>query len=118
MKTLYIFLTRSGTLLSNLVYHLTGAQYTHVSLAFDEDLSTLYSSTRKIVISKNPIYSESITKAAAPFFRPAALIFIENISFSPLIVFFTCKKTFPDKTGNTPVLLIQSRPVIFSSFCA
>ena len=41
------FLTRSGTLLSNLVYHLTGAQYTHVSLAFDEDLSTLYSSTRK-----------------------------------------------------------------------
>ena len=47
MKTLYIFLTRSGTLLSNLVYRLTGAQYTHVSLAFDEDLSTLYSSTRK-----------------------------------------------------------------------
>ena len=47
MKTLYIFLTRSGTLLSNLVHHLTGAQYTHVSLAFDEDLSTLYSSTRK-----------------------------------------------------------------------
>ena len=46
MKTLYIFLTRSGTLLSNLVYSLTGAQYTHVSLAFDEDLSTLYSSTR------------------------------------------------------------------------
>ena len=47
MKTLYIFLTRSGTLLSNLVYHITGAQYTHVSLAFDPDLSTLYSSTRK-----------------------------------------------------------------------
>ena len=47
MKTLYIFLTRSGTLLSNLVYHITGAKYTHVSLAFDEDLNTLYSSTRK-----------------------------------------------------------------------
>ena len=47
MKTLYIFLTRSGTLLSNLVDSLTGAQYTHISLAFDEDLSTLYSSTRK-----------------------------------------------------------------------
>ena len=47
MKTLYIFLTRSGTLLSNLVYRLTGAQYTHISLAFDEDLSTLYSSTRQ-----------------------------------------------------------------------
>ena len=47
MKTLYICLTRSGTLLSNLVYHITGAQYTHVSLAFDPDLTTLYSSTRK-----------------------------------------------------------------------
>ena len=47
MKTLYIFLTRSGTMLSNLVYHITGAQYTHVSLAFDPDLTTLYSSTRK-----------------------------------------------------------------------
>ena len=32
MKTLYIFLTRSGTLLSNLVYRLTGAQYTHCLL--------------------------------------------------------------------------------------
>ena len=47
MKTLYIFLTRSGTLVSNLVYALTGAEYTHISLAFDEDLSALYSSTRK-----------------------------------------------------------------------
>lgn len=47
MKTVYIFLTRSGTLLSNLVYVVTGAQYTHASVAFDEDLSTLYSSSRK-----------------------------------------------------------------------
>ena len=47
MKTIYILLTRSGTLLSNLVYTFTGANYTHASLAFDEDLSCLYSSTRK-----------------------------------------------------------------------
>ena len=47
MKTIYILLTRSGTLLSNLVYNLTGAPYTHVSMAFDEELSCLYSSTRK-----------------------------------------------------------------------
>ena len=47
MKTIYILLTRSGTLLSNLVYSFTGAEYTHASLAFDEDLSCLYSSTRK-----------------------------------------------------------------------
>ena len=33
MKTIYILLTRSGTLLSNLVYRLTGARYTHASLA-------------------------------------------------------------------------------------
>lgn len=31
----------------NLVYAVTGANYTHASLAFDEDLSCLYSSTRK-----------------------------------------------------------------------
>lgn len=47
MKTIYILLTRSGTLLSNLVYAVTGANYTHASLAFDDDLSCLYSSTRK-----------------------------------------------------------------------
>ena len=47
MKTIYVLLTRSGTLLSNLVYAVTGANYTHASLAFDEDLSCLYSSTRK-----------------------------------------------------------------------
>lgn len=50
MKTIYILLTRSGTLLSNLVYAVTGANYTHASLAFDEDLSCLYSSTRKTAI--------------------------------------------------------------------
>ena len=47
MKTLYILLTHSGTLLSNLINHMNGSKYTHVSLAFDEDLNTLYSSTRK-----------------------------------------------------------------------
>ena len=47
MKTIYILLTRSGTLLSNLVYAVTGANYTHASLAFDDDLNCLYSSTRK-----------------------------------------------------------------------
>lgn len=47
MKTIYILLTRSGTFLSHLVYQFTGAAYTHASIAFDEDLSCLYSSTRK-----------------------------------------------------------------------
>jgi hypothetical protein len=47
MKTIYILLTRSGTLLSKLVYAATGANYTHASLAFDAELNCLYSSTRK-----------------------------------------------------------------------
>ena len=47
MKTIYILLTRSGTLLSKLVYAVTGASYTHASMAFDAELSCLYSSTRK-----------------------------------------------------------------------
>ena len=50
MKTIYILLTRSGTLLSNLVYAVTGANYTHASLAFDEDLSCLYSLPAKTAI--------------------------------------------------------------------
>ena len=47
MKTIYILLTRSGTLLSKLVYAVTGASYTHASMAFDGELNCLYSSTRK-----------------------------------------------------------------------
>ena len=47
LKTIYILLTRSGTLLSKLVYAATGASYTHASMAFDEELNCLYSSTRK-----------------------------------------------------------------------
>lgn len=47
MKTIYILLTRSGTLLSHLVYRITGANYTHASIAFEEDMRCLYSSTRK-----------------------------------------------------------------------
>ena len=47
MKTIYILLTRSGTLLSKLVYAATGASYTHASMAFAAELNCLYSSTRK-----------------------------------------------------------------------
>ena len=41
MKTIYILLTRSGTLLSKLVYAATGASYTHASMAFDAELNCL-----------------------------------------------------------------------------
>lgn len=47
MKTIYIFLCRSGTFLSRMVSQVTHDTYTHVSLAFDDGLETLYSSSRK-----------------------------------------------------------------------
>lgn len=47
MKTIYILLTRSGTLLSNLVFLLTGDPFTHASISFDPSLQPLYSSARK-----------------------------------------------------------------------
>ncbi len=47
MKTIYILLTRSSSVLSRLIYLFTGDDYTHVSIAFDKELHTLYSSGRK-----------------------------------------------------------------------
>lgn len=47
MKTIYILLTRSDTILSRMVRLVTAARYTHVSIAFDEHLQAVYSSSRK-----------------------------------------------------------------------
>lgn len=47
MKTIYILLTRSNTLVSRLVYLFTRAEYTHVSISFEENLETFYTSSRK-----------------------------------------------------------------------
>ena len=47
MKSIYIMLTRSETILSKLVHFITKDTYTHASLSFDSDLSTFYSSSRK-----------------------------------------------------------------------
>lgn len=47
MKTIYILLTKSNTLLSRIVDFVTSDTYTHVSIAFDEELQTVYSSSRK-----------------------------------------------------------------------
>ena len=43
MQKLYIVLTHTGTLLSNLIKLYTKNDYSHVSLAFDEDLNEMYS---------------------------------------------------------------------------
>ena len=47
VRTIYILLMKSTTPLSRIVGMLTSAKYTHVSLAFSDSLSPLYSSTRK-----------------------------------------------------------------------
>lgn len=47
MKTIYVLLMKSTTSLSRIVGLLTSDKYTHVSLAFDESLYPLYTSTRK-----------------------------------------------------------------------
>jgi len=47
MKFLYLLLTRSTSLPSRLIGLFTSEPFTHVSLAFDRDLSVLYSFARK-----------------------------------------------------------------------
>lgn len=47
MKSIYILLTRSTTILSRLVYFITRDKYTHVSISFEKELQPLYSSSRK-----------------------------------------------------------------------
>ncbi len=46
MKTIYIFLTRTQSILSRAVGLVTSDQYTHAAIAFDHDLQVLYSSAR------------------------------------------------------------------------
>lgn len=47
MKSIYILLTRSDTILSKIVHFITSDTYTHVSISFEENLQSLYSSSRK-----------------------------------------------------------------------
>lgn len=47
MKTIYILLTKSDTVLSRIIHFITMDSYTHVSISFEESLQPLYSSSRK-----------------------------------------------------------------------
>ena len=47
MKNIYILLTRSSTILSTTINLLTKDEYTHVSIAFDENLESMCSFARK-----------------------------------------------------------------------
>lgn len=47
MKKIYIVLAHTGTILSRIIKIVTGAEYTHASIALDEDLTQMYSFGRK-----------------------------------------------------------------------
>ncbi len=47
MKSVYIFLTRTQSIVSKIVSFFTDETYTHAAIAFDKDLVFLYSSARK-----------------------------------------------------------------------
>lgn len=47
MKTIYILLTKSSTIVSRIVGMATLDKYTHVSISFDDCLQPMYSSARK-----------------------------------------------------------------------
>lgn len=47
MKSIYLLLTSSGTLLAGAIRRATGDPYTHVSLCFEEDLETWVSFARR-----------------------------------------------------------------------
>lgn len=47
MKTIYILLTKTNTILSRLVGIATREAYTHAAISFDREFTTVYSSSRK-----------------------------------------------------------------------
>lgn len=47
MLNVYVLLTRSHTLLSQIIHVVTGDTYTHVSIAYDDELKTLCSFARR-----------------------------------------------------------------------
>ncbi len=47
MRTVYIMLMRSRTAVSSLIYRITGAQYTHSSIGFENDGLEFYSFARR-----------------------------------------------------------------------
>ncbi len=54
MKSLYIFLTRTESVVSKIVHFFTHDAYTHSAIAFDEQLIEIYSSARKDGIKMFP----------------------------------------------------------------
>lgn len=47
MRSIYLVMSQTGTLLSRAIKVFTGDKYNHISLSFDDDLSQMYSFGRK-----------------------------------------------------------------------
>lgn len=47
MKSIYVFLARSTTVISRVINRFTGDPFTHASIAFEDDLKVMYSFARK-----------------------------------------------------------------------
>jgi len=62
MKSIYVLLTRTGTIVSRMIYVITADPYTHSCISFDDGLDTLYSFTRKYPRLPLPagLYTESL----------------------------------------------------------
>ena len=55
MKYIYIFLTRTGTRVANVIGALTGDRFAHASISLDREMTELYSFARRGI--HNPFYS-------------------------------------------------------------
>lgn len=82
-KQIYIILSQTGTLLSNILKTTTGATYNHVSISLDPNLRTMYSFGR--LNPKNPFIGgfvkESITGGTfAHFPKTEALVLSINVT--------------------------------------
>lgn len=62
MKTIYLLLTKSNSIVSKAIYYITQDDYTHISISFEENLQPLYSCARKYTYIPLPagIKSESL----------------------------------------------------------
>ncbi len=54
MKYVYVFLTRTGTVVANIIGKITGDRFAHASISLDRELTQMYSFGRRRVT--NPLY--------------------------------------------------------------
>ena len=55
MKYVYVFLTRTGTKVADIIGAITGDRFAHASVSLDRELNELYSFARRGIY--NPLFS-------------------------------------------------------------